>query len=77
MSIFPTLWYVGAHDMGVSRYDHSTVTAGTQLYLLGGYDETHTLQVGPVSWHTGKAYVYVGATVGNPFTVITIAILSR
>ena len=45
MSIFPTLWYVGAHDMGVSRYEHSTVTAGTQLYLLGGYDETHSLQV--------------------------------
>ena len=31
--------------MGVSRYDHSTVTAGTHLYMLGGYDETHTLQV--------------------------------
>ena len=31
--------------MGVSRYEHSTVTAGTQLYLLGGYDETHALQV--------------------------------
>ena len=50
MSIFPTLWYVGAHDMGVSRYDHSTVTAGARLFLLGGYDETHTLQVPAISF---------------------------
>ena len=44
MSIFPTLWYVGAHHMGISRYLHSTVTTGDKIYLLGGYDETQSLQ---------------------------------
>lgn len=45
MSIFPTLWYVGAHTMGIARYLHSTVTMGDKIYLLGGYDETQSLQV--------------------------------
>jgi BTB And C-terminal Kelch/Kelch motif len=45
MSIFPTLWYVGAHVMGISRYLHSTVTVDNKIYLLGGYDETQSLQV--------------------------------
>ena len=44
MPIFPTLWYVGAHNMGISRYLHSTVTVGNEIYLLGGYDETHCIQ---------------------------------
>ncbi|KAK2145514.1 hypothetical protein LSH36_677g04047 [Paralvinella palmiformis] len=44
MSIFPTLWYVGAHSMGISRYLHSTISIGKQIYLLGGYDETQSLQ---------------------------------
>ena len=43
--IFPTLWYVGAHNMGISRYLHSTITVrGEQLYLFGGYDDTQCLQ---------------------------------
>lgn len=45
MSIFPTLWYVGAHSIGISRYLHSTVTVGERIFLLGGYDETQSLQV--------------------------------
>jgi len=45
MSIFPTLWYVGAHAIGISRYLHSTVTVGDKIFLLGGYDETQSLQV--------------------------------
>ncbi len=44
MSIFPTLWYVGAHPMGIARYLHSTLVVGEQLYLLGGYDESQSLQ---------------------------------
>lgn len=44
MSIFPTLWYVGAYNMGISRYLHSTVVADDKIYLIGGYDETQCLQ---------------------------------
>lgn len=44
MSIFPTLWYVGAYNTGISRYLHSSVTVGRKIYLIGGYDETHCLQ---------------------------------
>jgi len=44
MSIFPTLWYVCAHQMSIARYLHATVVVGNRLFLLGGYDETQSLQ---------------------------------
>ncbi len=44
MTIFPTLLYVGAHQMGISRYLHSSVVVGSNLYILGGLDETQSLQ---------------------------------
>ena len=44
MSIFPSLWYVGEHKMGISRYLHSTVVHNDSLYLLGGFDDSHCLQ---------------------------------
>ena len=30
--------------MGISRYLHSTVVVGTKLYVVGGLDETQSLQ---------------------------------
>lgn len=44
MQIFPTLWYIGVHKMGIFRYLHATIVAGNQIYLLGGYDESQSLQ---------------------------------
>ena len=44
MSIFPSLWYVGAHKMGIARYLHSTVVLNDSLYLVGGFDDSHCLQ---------------------------------
>ena len=44
MSIFPTLWYVGAHQTPFSRYLHASLSLSSRLYVLGGYDETQTLQ---------------------------------
>ena len=36
--------YEGAVQMGISRYLHSTVVVGTKLYVVGGLDETQSLQ---------------------------------
>ena len=55
-SIFPTLWYVGAHSMGISRYLHSTVVAEDKLYLLGGFDETQSLQASMFVTDADKGY---------------------
>ena len=44
MTIFPTLWYVGTHQMGIARYLHSSVVLGSKLYVMGGLDETQSLQ---------------------------------
>ena len=30
--------------MGISRYLHSTVAVGAKLYIVGGLDETQSLQ---------------------------------
>ena len=44
MTIFPTLWYSGEHVMGLARYLHSSIVVGKYLYILGGLDETQSLQ---------------------------------
>lgn len=44
MTIFPTLWYVGTHSMTISRYLHSSVVVDDRLYIIGGLDETQSLQ---------------------------------
>lgn len=44
MTIFPTLWYVGTHPMGIARYLHSSVVVGNKLYVMGGLDDTQSLQ---------------------------------
>ncbi len=44
MPFFPTLWYGAAHSMGISRYLHSSIRVGNKLYVLGGLDETQSLQ---------------------------------
>lgn len=58
MQIFPTLWYIGVHQMGVSRYLHTTVTAGNQIYLLGGYDETQSLQASAFVTDAARGYKF-------------------
>ena len=44
MTIFPTLWYVGTHSISISRYLHSSIVVGDRLYIIGGLDETQSLQ---------------------------------
>ena len=44
MTIFPTLWYTGEHPIGLSRYLHSSIVVGKYLYVMGGLDETQSLQ---------------------------------
>jgi hypothetical protein len=56
MSIFPTLWYVGAYPMGISRYLHATVRVNNSIYLIGGLDEAQFLQASVFVTDAEKGY---------------------
>src|SRR6218665_1124863 len=58
MQIFPTLWYIGSHKMSIFRYLHATVSAGNQIYLLGGYDETQSLQASAFVTDADRGYKF-------------------
>ena len=58
MTIFPTLWYVGAHTMGVSRYLHGSVAVGNRLYIFGGYDDSQVLQDSMMVTDPDKRFIF-------------------
>ena len=41
---FPTLWYTRGHATRVPRYLHSSIAIGDKIYIVGGLDDSQSLQ---------------------------------